>query len=119
MSTSKNKDGNIFENKFEIFRFMLTSPAKLIDNLPKEDFKRFYKESQLLRKGVFPYDRFDSFEKLKENQLPPKEAFHSKLYDTDITDEDYYHAKKVWETFRMKTLYRTTTTNTSSQTFFY
>ena len=40
MSTSKNKDGKIFENKLEIrfidsFRFMLTFLAKLVDNLPK------------------------------------------------------------------------------------
>jgi len=26
----------------------------------------------LLRKGVFPYDWFDSFEKLSEKQLPPQ-----------------------------------------------
>ena len=86
---------------------MLTSLAKLVDNLPKEDFKnlkRFYKESQLLRKGVFPYGWFDRFEKLSETQLPPKEAFHSKLFDTDTTDEDYFHAQKVWETFGMKNI---------------
>jgi len=33
----------------------------------------------LLRKGVFPYDWCNSLEKLDEMQLPPKEAFHSKL----------------------------------------
>ena len=46
----------------------------------------------------------DSFEKLKETQLPPKEAFYSKLNDEDMSDEDYEHARKVWETFEMKTL---------------
>ena len=58
-----------------------------------------------MRKGVFPYDWFDSFDKLNATQLPPKEAFYSKLSDEDITDNDnYQHAKKVWETFNMKTM---------------
>ena len=58
----------------------------------------------LLRKGVFPYDDFDSFDKLNETKLPPKEAFYSLLNDEHITEDDYKHAKKVWETFNMKTM---------------
>ena len=58
----------------------------------------------LLRKGVFPYDWLDDFDKLNENQLPPKESFYSKLRGEDISDEDYEHAKKVWKTFNMKTM---------------
>ena len=46
----------------------------------------------------------DSLERLKETQLPPREAFHSRLNDEGISDEDYLHAQKVWETFEMKTL---------------
>ena len=46
----------------------------------------------------------DSPTKLKETPLPPKEAFYSKLNDEGITDENYAHAQKVWETFEMKNL---------------
>ena len=46
----------------------------------------------------------NSPEKLKETQLPPKEAFYSRLNDEGINDENYAHAKKVWKTFKMKTL---------------
>ena len=37
--------------------------------------------------------------KLKETQLPPKEAFYSRLNDEGISDENYAHALKVWKTF--------------------
>ena len=46
----------------------------------------------------------DTPEKLKETELPPKEAFYSKLNNEGISDEDYTHAQRVWETFEMKTL---------------
>ena len=110
MSITKNKDDKTFENKLEIrfidrFRFMRTSLESLVDNLSRHSFKnlkRFYKENQLLRKGVFPYQWFNSFEKLDETSLPPKEAFYSKLYDSDISDEEYQHSQKVCETYAMK-----------------
>jgi len=92
------------------FKFMTTSLSSLVDNLPKESFKNLEKAYEgeqlklLLRKGVFPYDWFDSFNKLSSTKLPPKEAFYSKLNDTNITDDDYQHAQKVWETFEMKTM---------------
>ena len=46
----------------------------------------------------------DSLEKLKETKLPPREAFYSRLNDEGISNEDYAHARKVWETFEMKNL---------------
>ena len=46
----------------------------------------------------------NSPEKLKETQLPPKEAFYSRLNDECISDENYTHANKVWKTFEMKNL---------------
>ena len=58
------------------------------------------------RKGVFPYEWFDSFEKLKVNQLPPKDAFYSRLTDSHITDDDYQHAQDVWNEFKIKTIMR-------------
>ena len=49
----------------------------------------------LLRKGVYPYEYIDSWEKFDENILPPKEAFCSYLNLEGISDEDYAHAQKV------------------------
>ena len=42
--------------------------------------------------------------KLKKTQLPPKEAFYSRLNNEDISDENYAHAQKVWKTFKMKSM---------------
>ena len=92
------------------FKFMAASLDKLVNNLPKDDFnnlKRYYVGDELnllSRKGVYPYEYMDSLEKLKETKLPPKEAFYFRLNDEGISDEDYTHARKVWETFEMKNL---------------
>ena len=56
-----------------------------------------------MRKGVYPYEYASSLEKLDETELPPKEAFYSKLSGEDISDDDYKHAHAVWEEFGMKT----------------
>ena len=92
------------------FKFMAASLDKLVDNLPKDDFnnvQRYFaddKLSLLAKKGIYPYEYMDTLEKLKETQLPPKEAFYSRLNDDGISDENYAHAQKVWKTFGMKNL---------------
>ena len=94
------------------FKFMDTSLDKLVNNLSKDAFnniKRYYAEDKLellTRKGipVYPYEYMDTSEKLKETQLPPKEAFYSRLNDEGISDGNYEHAEKVWKTFEMKNL---------------
>ena len=91
-------------------KFMAASLDNLVNNLPKDSFKnlmKIYEGEQLkllLRKGVFPYDWFDNFDRLSADLLPSKESFHSRLNDSGITDEDYLHAQRVWETYRMKTM---------------
>ena len=105
------------------FKFMATSLDKLANNLPEDDFINlglYYsgdKFNLLARKGVYPYEYMDSLEKLKETELPPKEAFYSRLNDGGISDEDYAHAQKVWGTFKME--YFKTITNYIIKLMFY
>ena len=56
----------------------------------------------LLKKGVYPYEDMDSWEKFDENKLPPKEAFYINLNLEDMSDEDYVHAQKVWDVFKIR-----------------
>ena len=42
----------------------------------------------LLRKGVYPHEYIDSWERFNETSLPPKEAFYSELDLEEIKDED-------------------------------
>ena len=56
----------------------------------------------LLRKGVYPYEYKDSWERFNETSLQDKKAFYSELYIQDITDEGYACAQKVIEEFKLK-----------------
>ena len=58
----------------------------------------------LLRKGVYPYEHTDSWERRNETSLSDKKAFFSELYLEDITDEYYAHAQKVFEELKLKKL---------------
>ena len=58
----------------------------------------------MAQQGVYPYDYMDSFNRFEETQLPNKEDFYSILNDEHISDEDYEHAKRVWNTFNMKNM---------------
>ena len=57
----------------------------------------------MVRKGVYPYDFMDSFDKFNE-QLPSKEEFYSIMNDKHILDEDYKHAQNVWKTFNLNNM---------------
>ena len=90
------------------FKFMASSLEKLVDNLTNfPNLQRYFKDTQLElveRKGVYPYDYMDCFSKLSETCLPPIECRYSRLNDTKISENDFAHANKVWDTFQMKTM---------------
>ena len=92
------------------FQFMSSSLDKLVSNLPKDDLiyrSKAFKGKRLdlmSQKGVYPYDYMDSFEKFNEKELPTKDQFYSILNDQHITDDEYNHAKEVWNTFMIRTL---------------
>ena len=90
-------------------QFMSSSLEKLVSNLPNEAFKYTSQEFKgkkldlMARKGIYPYDYMDSFDKFNE-QLPSKGAFYSILNNEHITDEDYQHAQTVWKKFKLSNM---------------
>ena len=55
-------------------------------------------------KGTYPYDYMSKWSRMDETQLPPKDAFYSKLSDSHITDAEYAHAQTVWSAFNCSTM---------------
>ena len=53
----------------------------------------------LLRKGVYPYEYMDSWERFNKTSLPPKKDFYIELTLEDITDKDYNHFQKVFNEY--------------------
>ncbi|KAL9957602.1 hypothetical protein ACROYT_G034521 [Oculina patagonica] len=91
--------------------------TKVISKINSEKNAEFVKKSEnqkkaeieknaelLYKKGIYPYEYMDSWDRFIETSLPEKEKFYSKLNDDHITDEEYDHAKRVWEAFGCKTL---------------
>ena len=58
----------------------------------------------LLRKGVYPYEYMDDWNKFNENELPLKEEFYSNFKMSNISDKEHEYAKKVWNTLNIKNL---------------
>ena len=102
--------GNIYRKLIfkDSYRFLQKGLGDIAESMTLEDFKimtDFYKDINLLKqKGVYPYEYIDSRDKLNETQLPSIEAFCSTLKQETITEEEYQHAQKVWNTFNCQTL---------------
>ena len=91
-------------------QFMSSSLDNLIKNLPDKAFhytKNEFEKEQLnlmKRKGVYPYDYMDSFDRFNETKLPSKHDFYSILNNEHISDEQYKYAQNVWNIFNLKTM---------------
>ena len=58
----------------------------------------------LLRKGIYPYEYMDEWNKFDEKELPCKESFYSSLTMEDISDTDYKHSNNVFKKFNLNNL---------------
>ncbi|KAF0688759.1 Aste57867_19665 [Aphanomyces stellatus] len=55
-------------------------------------------------KGFFPFEYVTSYDVLNQTELPPQNAFNSKLKKTTMSDFEYARVQFVWMYYRMKTL---------------
>ncbi|KAJ8933514.1 hypothetical protein NQ318_007238 [Aromia moschata] len=82
--------------------------ASYLDNSQKRITKSHCNNNEefelLTRKGVFPYDYLNSWEKLEETSLPKKDSFYSTLTNEGISEADFLHAVNIWNKFNIKNL---------------
>ena len=108
-TTNGEEKDKLIELRFiDSFKFMSSSLDSLTKNLVRGGKKLFgfedYSELQydlLTRKGVYPYEYINSWDRFNETQLPPIDVFYSNLNMCSISEEDYQHTQKVWDEFRM------------------
>ena len=72
---------------------LLKEKFKYTYTLCNDDISKFL---LLLRKGVYPYEYMNDWNKFSDTELPSHNAFYSSLKETNITKQDYNHVKKVW-----------------------
>ena len=82
-------DGDVLKTRFSNLRRNCASDG---------DFRLF------LRKGVYPYEYLDSFDRFEEVGLPPIESFYSKLTLSGVSKNDYTHAQKIYEALECRDL---------------
>ena len=75
----------------------LASTYKFCNN----DLNKFV---MLLRKGVYPYEYMDGWDKFNETSIPSKESLYSNLTMKNITETDYIHANNVFKTLKLNNL---------------
>ena len=98
-----------FLDSFQFMPFSLSQLATNLEDYPhlKELFPQVWDVQGdfklLTKKGVYPYDYVDSFEKFNNTKLPSKEQFYSQLNNEHISDDNYKHAKQ-WTTFGCQSL---------------
>ena len=92
-------------------RFMNSSLDSLVNNLARGGgeffgFKNYsdHQHGLLIRKGIYPYEYMDNWDRFEETALPPASSFYSKLNMSGVSDQDYEHACKVWRDFEIKNL---------------
>ena len=85
---------------------MNSSLDALVKNLTSHPrLEQKYSDCELLKKkGIFPYEYLDGYDKLQETELPKHEAFYSSLKLESVTDQEFEHAVKVFNHHRCATI---------------
>ena len=93
------------------FKFMSSSLDSLVNNLAKGDHRFWgfeeYSDKQhelLIRKGIYPYEYKDNWDRFNETRLPSKDKFYSNLYMSGVGDKEYEHARNVWNEFKIRNM---------------
>ena len=93
-------------------QFLLASLDSLVKNLDEKNLvysskcqpdSTVFDITHVKAKGFFPYEWFNSIEKLEYKSLPTREEFYDKLNCKECSEEDYEFAQKAWQDFGCET----------------
>ena len=111
-----DREGNERTKEMELrfidsIKFMNSSLDSLVNNLAKgghefwgfENYEKNQRELSI-RKGIYPYEYMDSWDRLEETSLPVIKSFYSNLNMSGVSDEDYAHARRVWREFGIRNM---------------
>jgi hypothetical protein len=106
----KIPDNKIKFTFIDSYRFLGASLDNLANNFNIESFKHTINHlnnkyshlnindlNLIFRKGVFPYEYLDSFDKLNDTKLPNKRSFYSSIKGKHISQKNYNRAEKVFK----------------------
>ncbi len=101
------------------FKDSMQFMAESLDNLAKalkqetgdvyekyKNMKRHFNEAEMkliCQKGIYPYEWMDDPEKFKQEHLPARNEFKSRLKLAGVSAKEYKHAQRVWKHFKCKT----------------
>ena len=90
---------------------MSSSLDSLVNNLAQGDHKFWgfeeYSDKQhelLIRKGIYPYEYMDSWNRFNETKLSSKDKVYNNLYMCGVGDVEYEHARNVWREFKIRNM---------------
>ena len=112
-----DKEGNERSKEIELrfidsFKFMSSSLDSLVNNLAKGDHKFLGFEEYsdrlcelLIRKGIYPYEYMNKWDRFNETKLLNKESFYSNLNMSGVSDKEHsFHAWNVWNEFKIRNM---------------
>jgi len=117
---SKGRAASFRIRFIDSLQLMPSSLATLVGNLvgANKDYSKLQHSSRMLEtytnlepndicaKGIFPYSYVSSWEKLKEERLPPLQDFYDVLEeDITVTEEEYRRAQKMFIAFGCCNIY--------------
>jgi hypothetical protein len=108
---------SLFGGNLEIRDSLNHLPNALADliKLNKESGKQFHHTAKwvktdkvsldlITRKGVFPHGYMSDPSRLQDTKLPEMTSFYDPLSEKHISEQDYDHAKRVWDHFSCNSL---------------
>ena len=93
-----------FASTYEFYNNDTTGSTAEPSCLERSSSESINKFVLLLRKGVYPYEYVDTWERFSEISLPSQNDIYSNLNMEDISDIDYRHANNVLKVFKLENL---------------